>query len=112
MTDKEITTMSQDEVKVVKWVEWFLAPVLVVSIIGLGKCTALAQDELIVLQKDVALSTKNDADTKAAIKEILAGQHSLEISVKEVQTHPGHFKAEILSIKEQNSEIIKLLREK
>ena len=109
--------MSAEEVRVVKWVEWVLAPLLVVSVLALGKCTASAQEDLIILQRDVAQIDQINGDTKNAIKafqvkqsELLENQHQLEKQVTALGAHQSHIKEDISEVKEQNTEILRLLR--
>jgi len=104
--------MSPEEVKVVKWVEWILAPILVISVLALGRCTASAQDELIILQRDVALGVKVHDETNAAIKEIQRDVNATKVVISAMRADQRNNEKRINTIHIQNTEIIRLLREK
>ena len=105
-----MTNMSTEEVKAIRWVEWILAPLLVLSVIALGKCTASAQDELIVLQRDVNQITKVDGETKEAIKEIQKDANDTKVDIGKIEANQEHFKEQIDKIQTTQEETNRLLR--
>jgi septal ring factor EnvC (AmiA/AmiB activator) len=102
--------MSTEEVKAVRWVEWILAPLLVVSVLSLGKCTADAQDELIVLQKDVQSFEKTHVDTDDALQAIQQDVQAIKIENSKIQNNQEHFTTEIQKIQRTQEETNRLLR--
>lgn len=103
--------MTEDEVKTVRWVEWVLAPILVVSVLALGRCTASAQDELIILQKDVAQITTANGETKAAIKQIEKDANDTKVSIGKIEANQENFKAQIGTMQSTQEETNRLLRD-
>ena len=102
--------MSVEEVKAIRWVEWILAPLLVVSVLALGNCTAKAQDELIVLQRDVSEITKANGETKAAIKQIERDANITKVSIGKISADVQHNKESIDKIQRTVEETNRLLR--
>ena len=92
------------------WVEWILAPILVMSVIALGQCTADAQDELIVLQRDVNQITKVNGETKTAIKDIQKAQNDTRVDIGKIEQNQEHFKEQIDKIQTTQEETNRLLR--
>lgn len=105
-----VTNMSTEEIKAVRWVEWILAPLLVMSVLALGKCTASAQDELIVLQRDVSEITKVNGETKTAIKEIQADANVTKVNIGKIEANQEHFKEQINQVQRTQEETNRLLR--
>jgi len=106
-----VTEMSNDEVKALRWVEWILAPLLVVSVIALGTCTADAQDDLVVLQQTVAQISKVNGETKEAIKEIQKDQNTTRVNIGKIESNQEHFKEQINKMQTTQEETNRLLRE-
>jgi septal ring factor EnvC (AmiA/AmiB activator) len=105
-----VTEMSVDEVRAIRWVEWILAPLLVVSVLTLGNCTAKAQDELIVLQRDVSEITKVNGETKTAIKQIERDANTTKVSIGKISSDVQHNKEQIDKIQRTVEETNRLLR--
>ena len=110
--------MSTGEIKAVRWVEWILAPLLVISVVSLGQCTASAQDELILLQADMAAIDAANSDTKRALMllgkkqdELLRSQHHLEKAAIETSTHQQYLKKQLDVIQARSLEMLKILKE-
>ena len=106
-----MTEMSNDEVKALRWVEWILAPLLVVSVIALGTCTADAQDDLVVLQQTVAQISKVNGETKEAIKEIQADANVTRVNIGKIEANQAHFKEQFDRMQTTQEETNRLLRE-
>jgi hypothetical protein len=113
---RNMTEMSTDEVKAIRWVEHVLAPLMVIMVVTLSTCAFQTQEAVAQLKAtDVAESSqhiKTDRDI-SAIKQkqdvILDQQHSIEINVQRIETHQEHFKDELMDLNTQNAEIIRLL---
>lgn len=105
-----VTNMSAEEVKAIRWVEWFLAPILVVSVLTLGKCTASAQDELIVLQKDVSQINQVNGETKEAIQQIEKDANETKVNIGKIQQNQEHFKEKLSDMQSTQEETNRLLR--
>ena len=95
--------LGTEEVKAIRWVEWILAPILVIGILTLAQCTASAQDELLVLQKDVTNITKVNGETKVAIQEIRATNMETGKAIVEIRTNQKHFIQEIEAIRDSQN---------
>jgi septal ring factor EnvC (AmiA/AmiB activator) len=106
-----MTEMSTDEVKAVRWVEHVLAPLLVLGFVGLATCTAGAQDDLIILQATVAQISKVNGETKASIKAIEKDANDTKVNIGKIESNQEHFKEQITTIQNQNSEILRIIRE-
>lgn len=111
-----MSEMTVEEIKTIRWVEWFLAPTLVIAVLSLGKCTASAQDELIVLQKDVAQINTANGETKKAIKQIEQDANDTKVSIGKIEarqeSYQAHFTQQMNNIRAQNTEILRLIRDK
>lgn len=103
--------IGEDEVKAIRWVEWILAPILVVGILTLARCTASAQDELLGLQKDVTNITEVNGQTKAAIQEIRATNAETGKAIVEIQTNQKHFIQEIEAIRDSQNTTLRSQQE-
>jgi hypothetical protein len=113
-----MTEMTETEVKTIRWVEHILAPLVVMSVIGLASFAMSADTTMAELSKDHERYDETTEELKSDVKDIrdgqheqLESQHTIEITVKEIETHQQHFKDEISNIKVQNTEILKILRE-
>lgn len=110
-------SITEAEVRVVRWVEHVLAPLLVLSVLTLGTCANQTQQAVAELEVKQSQVERINGDTKLAIKDInskqstiIRQQHSLEVNVKRIETHQEHFKDELDEMKEQNAEILRLIR--
>lgn len=105
------------EVKAIRWVEHILAPLLVACVLTLATCANQTQNAVAQLEVKQGQVEQINGETKQAIKDIastqntiIRQQHTLEVDVKKIETHQGHFKDEIIELKKQNTEILRILR--
>lgn len=105
-----IHTVAEDARETKRWVEFILAPLLVLSVITLTKCTASAQDELIVLQRDVAQINEVNGDTKESIKQIEKDNNDTKLNVAKIEANQKHFKEQINKLQSTQEETNRLLR--
>ena len=111
-------SVTEAEIRAVRWVEHVLAPLLVMSVLTLATCASQTQKVVAELEVKQSQVERINGDTKQAIKDIntkqgviIRQQHTLEINVKRIETHQEHFKDELIDLKQQNVEILRLLRE-
>ena len=102
--------MSTEEVKAVRWVEWILAPLLVVGMTALATCTAGAQDDLVVLQQTVAQISRVNGETKVAIAAIEKDNRDTAVNIGKIEANQEHFKEQIQKIQSTQEETNRLLR--
>lgn len=110
--------ITDTEVKAIRWVEHILAPLVVISVLGLATFAMSADTTMAELAKDHERYDTATQELKADVKDIRVGQeaqiesqHAIEVTVKEIEIHQEHFKQEIQEIKTQNGEILRILRE-
>ena len=88
-------TVGEDIRETKRWIEFILAPILVLSVLTLGKCTASAQDELVVLQRDVSQMNIANGETKTAIKAIEKDANTTKVAIGKREADLQHNKEQI-----------------
>ena len=103
--------MSPIEIKTVRWIEKILTPLLLAGILTLSTCmynTTQAVDRLQVAgQREEVFHV----DTKEDIEAIKIGQQGMEVRFTKVETKQEAIIEDVSDIKEQNKEILDILRE-
>jgi len=109
--------ISDAEVKAIRWVEHILAPLIVVSIVGLTTFALSANQSLAELTTDQQNYKIDAAELREEVKEIsreqkviINNQRHIEKKLERTGAHQEHFKEEIESLKTQNDEILRILR--
>ena len=106
------------EIRLIRWGVKILTPLLTAGLLavvtymfGIGNTLA----ELTAKQdnyKNSTITLKQSVDKLSKkTDDQLESQHTVEVQVERIETHQEHFKQEIKDIKNQNAEIIRLLRE-
>jgi septal ring factor EnvC (AmiA/AmiB activator) len=112
-----VENISDAEVRAVRWVEHILAPLIVISIVTLGTCANQTTEAVAQVEAKQVQSDRYHNETKAEIRSvknkqdiILKQQHEIDVNVKKIETTQGHFNKQIDDLKDQNTEILKILR--
>ena len=115
MTDKQI---SEAEVKIIRWGEKILTPLLVAMILGMAAWVGSMNDSIAQLAGEHDRYNDNNAVIKSEVTKINDkldrqnnSQQQLELSVKRIETRQEYYKDQIQDVKEQNAQILKLLRD-
>lgn len=111
------TEISEAEVRIIRWGERVLTPLLIAGFIGVVTYLAGVGNTMAQLTAEHDKYNATNGDLKAAVtklndkvEEQLEGQHALEVTVKRIETTQGHYKSQIEDIKRQNTEILRLIR--
>jgi len=115
MSPKEIT---EAEIRIIRWGEKILTPLLVAGFIGIIGYLANVGQVVAELQADHNNYDAKNGDFNDAVKEvrdeqqkILKSHHALEINLQRLDTSQSYIKEEVKDIKQQNAEILRILRE-
>lgn len=110
--------MSDAEVKAIRWVEHILAPLIVVSIVGLVTFSLNASQTMAELQSKVDQQKATDVDLKDQVKVIateqkviISNQRQLERQTDRIEAHQENIKVQVTDLKKQNDEILRILRD-
>ena len=109
--------ISNAEIKAIRWVEHILAPLIVVSIAGLVAFAMGASNTMAELQGKIDAQKTTDVDLKAQVQEIaleqktiITNQRDIERKTERIEAHQENIKLQIIDLKKQNDEILKILR--
>ena len=104
-------SISDAEVKAIRWVEHILAPLIVAAILTLATCMNQTQEAIAQLESNQGVIDGATDEARAEIKVIKRRQEQLLINVQKIDTNQENIKDTITDLKTQNSEILKILRE-
>jgi hypothetical protein len=111
-------SITDTEIKAIRWVEHILAPLLVTAIAGLVVFAVNTSESMAEIQANQEKYDLTNGDIKRSIKEsqheqkqMIMSQHQIEITVERMETHQEHFREEIEGLNNKTDQIIELLRE-
>ena len=109
--------ITKTELAIVRGLEKILSPLIVLAIAGLIAFSMQISETMAQLTAEHQKYSSQDNKIERSIAELdlkqdqlLVQQHELEKDVAKIGTHQEHFKAEIIDLKEQNTEILRILR--
>jgi hypothetical protein len=115
MSQKEIT---EAEIRIIRWGEKILTPLLVAGFVGVIGYLANVGNVVAQLQSDHKNYDSQNGDinitvdqVRAEQQKILRSHHALEINLQRLDTSQSYIKEEVKDIKQQNAEILRILRE-
>lgn len=102
--------ISDAEIKAVRWGEHILPPLIVAALLTLATCMNQTQDAITQLQAKQEQMDGGRLEAKDEIRTIKQRQEQMLINVQKIDTNQGHFKEQILELKKQNNEMLRILR--
>ena len=77
--------ITADEIKVVRWIEKILTPLLIASVISLTTCAYNTQMAVGELQTEMAASKTLDEKTNKTHESVLTGQSAFEVRLGKIE---------------------------
>ncbi|RLB62489.1 MAG: hypothetical protein DRH08_12380 [Deltaproteobacteria bacterium] len=77
--------ITADEIKVVRWIETILTPLLIASVICLTTCAYNTQLAVGELQTEMAASKRLDEKTNRTHESVLTGQSAFEVRLGKIE---------------------------
>ena len=97
--------MSQEEIKVVRWVEKILTPLLVLAVTTLATCSWNTQTAIAQLKSDKVHDGSSMESLHKTQQEILKNVQNAAVERAQTQVNQDNFKTQIKELKEQQNEI-------
>jgi flagellin-like hook-associated protein FlgL len=103
-------SMSDTEVKAIRWVEHVLAPLIVAAILILSTCANQTTEAVTELKTEQSHSKEDRLETQAAIKAIETDLNAIKVDNGKMSANQEHFKTQIEKIQTTQEETNRLLR--